>query len=88
VQGILDIYGTSNGLVWCYWITGIILIVTAIFVYLSHGCFPKEKYAEQAEEFKSEAVPMDRNQYLFYFLILSLIIAFTSVSALKMIGLL
>lgn len=87
VRGILDIYGTSNGLVWFYWIAGSVLIVMAILQHVFHSCFPKKKYTEQAEpRFKPDVVPMQRNQCLLFWLLLSLLVMLTSVSALKMIG--
>lgn len=40
-QGALEIYGTTNQLVLVYWIVGILLISTAIFIYL---LFQENKY--------------------------------------------
>lgn len=32
-EGVLEIYGTTNRLVWVYWILGSLFILTAIFIY-------------------------------------------------------
>lgn len=34
IQGVLEIYGTTNDLIWWYWLVGIALVTLAVLVYL------------------------------------------------------
>ena len=87
VQGILDIYGTTNVLVSLYWTVGIALSVGGLFLYLFHRVYLKRKRKELAELNCATGMVPD-NQSLFCILLMLLILLFTSVSALKIIGIL
>jgi len=87
VQGILDIYGTTNIWVIFYWTVGSALSVVGLFLYLFHRVYLKRKRKELAELNCATGMVPD-NQSLFCILLMLLILLFTSVSALKIIGIL
>lgn len=87
VQGILDIFGTTNVLVKSYWIAGFALSVVGFFLYLFHTFYPKSKGKELVEPNIATDSVSDK-QILFCILLMLLILLFTSVSALKIFGIL
>ena len=87
VQGVLDIYGTTNVWMRIYWLAGVALLAVGLFLCLFHGFYLKSEVMESVEP-NVAADRVSGKQILLSLFLLLLILLLTSVSALKMIGIL